>query len=94
MRLGRATALAMKLPGTLAGVTSTTKLWLFMAAVGAYVLKDRIKALTSDLLIPKLRQYDHTKWLSGEALSAVGLGMLHARLRESMRFVSDREVPE
>lgn len=88
-----ATALAMKLPGSLAGMPSKTRLLIFMAAVGAYVLKDRIKAVTNELLVRRLRTYDHTKWLRGEALSVVGLGMLQARLQESMTFVDPEDVP-
>lgn len=88
-----ATALAMKLPATLAGMPSRTKWMLFTAAVLAYVLKDRIKAITNDVLVPRLKRFDHTKWLKGEALAAVGLGMLQARLQEGMRFLYPSEVP-
>jgi hypothetical protein len=87
-----ATALAMKLPA-ISGLPTGTKLLVFMAAVVAYVLKDRIKAVTNELLVPRLRRYDHTRWLGGEALSAVGLGMLQARLREKTSFVADTDVP-
>ncbi len=89
-----ATALAMTLPGSFADLPSRTKWALFAAAVGAYVLKDRIKAVTNEFLVPRLRQFDHTRWLGGEALAAVGLGMLNARLRERMRFVHETDVPQ
>lgn len=87
-----ATALAVSLP-SLTAVDGQTQVVLFTVAVLAYVLKDRIKAVANEQLVPRLRQFDHTKWISGGALGAVGLGMLKARLRESVRFLSDREVP-
>ncbi len=87
-----ATALAIKLPA-ISGLPTGTKLLVFAAAVLAYVLKDRIKAVTNEMLVPRLRRFDHTRWLGGEALSAVGLAMLQARLRERTRFEADSEVP-
>lgn len=88
-----ATALAMQLPGNLGTLPSGTKTLFFAAAVGAYVMKDRIKALTGEWLGRRLRQHDHTSWLYGESLATVGLGMLRARQQEAMRFVGDHEVP-
>lgn len=86
-------ALATQLPATLAAVDGQTKMLFFAAAVFAYVMKDRIKAVTNEVLVRKLKKYDHTSWLHGESLETIGLGMLRARLREVMRFASDGEVP-
>jgi hypothetical protein len=86
-------ALATQLPATLAAVDSQAKLWFFAAAVLAYVMKDRIKALTNEYLTNRLRRHDHTSWLYGESLGTIGLGMLRARLREAMRFQKGSEVP-
>lgn len=87
-----ATALAMQLPGNLADVASGTRTLLFAAAVGAYVLKDRIKAVSGEWLGRRLRKHDHTSWLYGEGLESVGLGMLRARQREAMSFVDEDDV--
>lgn len=86
-------ALATQLPATLAAVDGQTKMVFFAAAVLAYVLKDRIKAVTNEYLTARLRRYDHTSWLYGESLGMIGLGMLRARLREAMRFQKGSEVP-
>ncbi len=88
-----ATALAMQLPA-LTELSGETKALFFAAAVAAYVAKDRIKAVTNETLIPKLRTHDHTWRLHGESLEAFGLGMLRAKLQESMRFVSVASLPQ
>ncbi len=89
-----ATALAMQLPMNLGSLPSDTRTFFFAAAVIAYVLKDRIKAMTGEWLGQRLRRHDHTSWLYGDSLETVGLGMLRARQREAMRFLSPAEVPE
>ena len=91
--LGAIWAFATQLPATLANLPASTQFLVFLAAVGAYVLKDRIKALSSEFLTNRLRKYDHQFWLQGASLAALGLGMLRIRLREGMRFASSSEVP-
>lgn len=86
-------ALATQLPATLADVSGTTKFWFFASAVAAYVLKDRIKAVTNEVLTGRLRRYDHTSVLTGESLEIVGLAGLKARLRESMRYLDADKIP-
>lgn len=86
-------ALATQLPATLAEVPGSTKMLFFVSAVAAYVLKDRIKAVTNEALTGRLLRYDHTSWLTGESLASIGLDMLRARLRESMQFLRSSEVP-
>jgi hypothetical protein len=88
-----ATALAISLPMNFGDVPSGTRTLLFAAAVGAYVLKDRIKALSGEWLGKRLRTHDHTSWLFGESIETVGLGMLRARQRESMHFLHDAQAP-
>jgi len=92
--LGAIWAFATQLPATLANLPATTQALLFFAAVGAYVTKDRIKALANEFLTSRLRKHDHAFWLQGTSLSAVGLGMLRIRLREAMRYLTSSEVPE
>jgi hypothetical protein len=86
-------ALATQLPTTLAGLPATTKLLVFGGAVLAYVLKDRIKAVTNDVLSTRLRKFDHKSWLHGPTMALLGLGGLRIRAREVMRFLTPGEVP-
>jgi hypothetical protein len=85
-------ALATQLPAQLHQLSGSAKASFFLAAVLAYVLKDRIKALTNEALTARLLRFDHTSLVSGESLSAFGLGMLRLRLREAMRFQHSAEV--
>ncbi|MCK6529654.1 hypothetical protein L6R50_19585 [Myxococcota bacterium] len=86
-------ALATQIPPNVTGLPARTQIAFFMAAVGAYVLKDRIKALTHEYLYRRLRRFDHTFWVSGASVAAVGLGALRARVRESMGFRAE-DLPE
>jgi hypothetical protein len=86
-------ALATQLPTTLAGLPASTKLLVFGGAVLAYVLKDRIKAVTNDVLSTRLRKFDHKSWLHGPTMALLGLGDLRIRAREVMRFLTPGEVP-
>lgn len=86
-------ALATQLPSTIADVSGSTKTLFFTAAVVAYVLKDRIKALTSEYLGARVRRHDHTWWLVGEETAQFGLESLRARIREAMRFASKKDLP-
>ena len=91
--LGAIWAFATALPATLANLPASTQFLLFLAAVGAYVLKDRIKAVSNEFLTNRLRKYDHAFWLQGASLATLGLGMLRIRLREGMRYLTSSEVP-
>jgi hypothetical protein len=86
-------ALAAQIPLALARASSDAKLLFLAIPVLAYVMKDRIKVLTNEHLVRKLRRFDHTSWLSGASLREVGLGMMTARVREAMRFLSVSQVP-
>ncbi len=78
-------ALATQLPATVANLPINAKLTFFALAVVAYVTKDRIKALTNEYLVPKLRSFDFVSRIKSGALTAIGLGMLDTRLKEAMR---------
>ncbi len=87
-------AFAAQVPTQLAGLPVRTQLLVFAAAVVAYVLKDRIKALTSEALLKRLRLYDHTSWLYGETLPELGMSQFRARMSEVVRFTPFAAVPE
>ena len=71
-----------------------TQLLVFAAAVVAYVLKDRIKALTSEALLRRLRLFDHTSVVYGETLPELGIAHFHARMSEVVRFTPFASVPD
>lgn len=88
-----ALAAAAQLPRSLAAVSGSAQAILFTGAVLAYVAKDRIKTMSNDYLSKRLRRFDHHFDLAGESLAAVGLGMLRARIGETMRFLKPTELP-
>lgn len=75
------------------GLTGNESALLFSAAVGAYVLKDRIKEWTRQVLTKKLLPWDHDDDIVGDALSCAGLGRLEGRASEQVRWVKDDAVP-
>lgn len=86
-------ALATQVPGYVANLPGTTKYLFFTGAVLAYVMKDRIKALTSEFLLKRARTYDHTHQVYGESLPDAGIADFIARSSEAVRFVTSDEVP-
>ncbi len=65
-----------------------------VAAVGAYVLKDRIKDWTKNSLAKLLHPWDHDRRILGGALASVGLGKFSGRVRERMRHLQEVVVPQ
>jgi hypothetical protein len=86
-------AFATRLPDTLAGMSASAKLLVIAGVVVAYVMKDRIKAVTNEYLTRRLRKFDHKSWLHGPSMAVLGLGMVRIRVREAMRFLKMDETP-
>ncbi len=86
-------ALATQVPTQIAGLPTQTRLFLFSAAVLAYVMKDRIKNLTGEYLLRRARVFDHTSVVHGPTLVEMGLGDLGARPAEAVRFVDRDTLP-
>lgn len=86
-------ALATQVPTHLAGLPPQTRFVLFSAAVLAYVMKDRIKSLTGEYLLRRARVFDHSSVVHGPTLVEMGLGDLHARTAEAVRFVDREHLP-
>lgn len=77
------------------GGWSTRQGVLFLgAAVGAYILKDRIKEWTRNGLVRRFRTWDHVRKIAGDALSRVGLGGFDGTARDRVAFLDDDSVPE
>lgn len=91
--LAAAWAFATRVPDRLAEISSAQKFALIMGFVLAYVLKDRIKAFFNEVLVQRLRKFDHKAWLRGPAMEALGLGRLKLRVREAMRFLRHDQTP-
>ncbi len=88
-------ALAAQVPTQIAVTCPPTRsALLFAGAVVAYVLKDRIKANTSEFLLKRARTFDHAHQVYGEQLAELGIGDFVARSSEAVRFVSSPEALE
>ena len=87
-------AFATRLPDTIADLSASAKLAAVAGVVLAYVMKDRIKAVTNDVLSARLRKFDHKSWLFGPSMAVLGLDMVRIRAREAMRFLRSSEAPE
>ena len=83
-----------QLPLWTGGWTTREGFFFLLAAVGAYVLKDRIKEWTREVLAKRLLRWDHDRRIVGDALAQVGLGSFDGRARERHRFVGEGEIPE
>ena len=67
---------------------------LFLSiAVVAYVLKDRIKEWTRQVLSSRILRWDHDREIIGDAMGRVGFGAFSGRARERVRYVSEAQVP-
>jgi len=60
---------------------------MFVLPVIAYVMKDRIKEMTKDWMIRRMRAYDQDTELIGSQLARSGLGSLRGTLREKVSFL-------
>ncbi len=74
------------------GLTSGQYGLFMVAAVGAYVLKDRIKEWVRNALSKRLLRYDHDRHIVGDALKPAGLGGFGGRAQERMRWVGLDEL--
>ncbi|MEW5851471.1 MAG: hypothetical protein AB2A00_21960 [Myxococcota bacterium] len=78
----------------LGAVDLNTQLWLLASAVGAYMLKDRIKEWTRDYLTRRLRLDDYNRVIFSDVLARLGLKGLSGRAKEKVRFVKLDELDE
>ncbi len=73
-------------------VTTGTQYALLGSAVGAYMLKDRIKEWTRDYLLRRVKLDDYSRAVVPETLARFGLHGVGGRARERMRFVKPDDV--
>jgi hypothetical protein len=86
-------ALAADVPIKVMSLSGGLQAVVMLAVVLAYVLKDRIKTLSTEIILRRVRKHDHASTLTADSLAAMGLGMLRIRLRESMGWKKSDEVP-
>jgi len=75
-------------------LTTRQGVFFLLAAVGAYILKDRIKEWVREGLLRRFVKWDHDQTIRGEALANVGLGNLVGRAKELMCFTNENEIPK
>lgn len=75
------------------GWTTREGIYFLALAVGAYILKDRIKEWTRVMLAKRFLRFDYNRRIVGDALRRVGLGRFSGRAYEKFRYVKDEEIP-
>jgi hypothetical protein len=80
-------ALIAQLPTTFLSLSPVAQTLMFALPVIVYVLKDRIKELTKEWMIRRMRAYDQETELVGLQLARSGLGSLCGTLREKVHFL-------
>jgi hypothetical protein len=84
-----------QLPLWTGGWGTSQGVYFLLIAVGAYILKDRIKEWVRMGLARRLLKWDHDKKIVGDALSRVGLGRFSGRARERVEWRGeDNDIPE
>jgi hypothetical protein len=73
------------------GLTTGQSAVFIAAAVGAYILKDRIKEWVRGALSKKLLRFDHDRHIVGEALAPAGLGSFGGRAQERVRWIENAD---
>lgn len=73
-------------------VNAGAQVALLGSAVGAYMLKDRIKEWTREYLTRRLRIDDYSRRIIPDALARFGLTGMSGRARERVRFMKPQEV--
>jgi hypothetical protein len=75
------------------GLTTSGGMLFLGAAVGAYILKDRIKEWVRNSLTRRFLKWDHDRRIVGNAMQRVGLGAFGGRAMERVRWAKDDDVP-
>jgi hypothetical protein len=86
-------ALIAELPKNVAHMSPFAQSALIAAPIIIYVAKDRIKELTRDWLVRRIRGYDNRVEIRAGALAEAGLGRVAGFIEESMKFLSPSSVP-
>jgi hypothetical protein len=82
-----------QIPLLTGGLTTSQGALFLGTAVGAYILKDRIKEWVRNALSKKFLRFDHDRHIVGDALSPAGLGSFSGRAQERVRWVDNDDIP-
>jgi hypothetical protein len=80
-------ALIAQLPARFFSLSPLAQTLMFVLPVVAYIMKDRIKEVTKEWMIRRMRAYDQETELVGSQLARSGLGSLRGTLREKVSFL-------
>lgn len=83
-----------QIPLLTGGLTTSQGALFLGTAVGAYILKDRLKEWVRNALSKKLLRFDHDRHIVGDALGPAGLGSFSGRAQERVRWVDNDELPK
>jgi hypothetical protein len=86
-------ALVAQIPTQVQGLPPGLQAALFALPVVAYMGKDRIKELSREWLLRRMKAYDVDTGIRAGNLSDAGLGALAGRLQERVQFFDAQEVP-
>ena len=85
---------AIFLPGSInRSVSDWTSIALLVAAVVAYMLRDRIQEFSRIYLGKKIRYYDHDTAIVGDNLTLLGLRGIKGRVREKANWTTPDKLP-
>jgi hypothetical protein len=82
-----------QVPFMTGGVTAGQYGFFLAAAVGAYMVKDRMKEWVRHSLSKKLLRWDHDRHIVGDGLKPAGLGAFGGRAQERVRWLEQDDVP-
>lgn len=83
-----------QVPMLTSDLSAGNRTWVLGLAIGAYVLKDRIKEWTRALLSSRILRWDHDRRIVGDALARIGFGEFGGRARERIRYISESQIPK
>src|ERR1044071_1134767 len=86
-RIAATWALIAQVPTQVLALSPVAQAMMFVVPVIGYILKDRIKELTKEWMIRRMRAYDQETELVGSQLARSDLGSLCGTLREDVRFL-------
>lgn len=75
-----------------ANLTTTKGLIVFGMAVGAYVLKDRIKDVVKTHLVKRWKPWDHDQRIIDNIFHHIGAGGISGRSRERVGWITEQEI--
>lgn len=77
-----------------ANLTSAQGALIFAGAVGAYVLKDRIKDRVKNTLVKRWKPWDHDQKIVSHIFEHLDVGTIGGRSKERTRWTSEAKLPQ